>query len=104
MDGLWRFEACATLLNLTANVTLLCLVCQNPQRSTPRLVVGMQMTANVLWMTYAAMRGDLYLFVTSCSSACMQALTSVLLSRSRLGARRPHRIPQALSEEELPQR
>lgn len=104
MEGLWRIEACATLLNLCANATLLYLVCSNPMRSTPRVVVGIQMGANLLWMSYAAIRGDAYLLITSCSSACMQAATSVLLARPRPQPRRTLRIPQTASEEELPQR
>ena len=72
-------EFFATFFNLCGNACLLYKTCNTPNQPIPKAVVFCQASANCLWITYAIIIYDTYLFITASSSFIMQITSLYLL-------------------------
>jgi hypothetical protein len=79
MEGL---EVCATCLHSLSNAVMLARMCRDPTQRVSRTVLGLQIAANCLWCTYAAMRRDSYFAFTTASSTVLQLCSLYLVSRA----------------------
>ena len=80
-------EAFATTCNIMSNAILLRRTCWNARGSVPIVVVGLQIIANVSWISYAILSHDVFLLMTASTSMAMQMATAYLLQRASLAVR-----------------
>lgn len=90
-------EVCATICNLSSNVTLFRRVCHNPTGPVPAIVVSLQVAGNACWMLHAWWIRDPYLATTAGTSAALQVFSLNMIVRH--ARRAPRESP---SETKLP--
>ena len=93
------FEPVATCCNILSNVAILRVMCHDPRSPIPICALLLQVSANVSWVSFAALTGDWYLVTTASASLCLQVVSCALRSRRDV-PRKPIRFDT--SNDELP--
>ena len=96
-------EGAATFCNILANATVLRAMCVNSDAPVPKLALGLQISANILWIAFATSRRDMYLASTACTSLAMQSVSLYMRSRKKKEVKRSLIKPDRSLDGTLPQ-
>lgn len=96
-------EGAATFCNIMANATVLKVMCINSDAPVPKLALGLQILANMLWIAFATSHRDMYLASTACTSLAMQSISLYMRNKKKREAKRSLIKPDRSLDGTLPQ-